>query len=139
MYLHIKENTALRNIQHIFTKKYPFLKLEFFSSPHPNLKLSLKNQMLNANLAIKQVARKKSSGEVDISENRQVFILEKDFWELFGFAAQVFRRSGNVWIETSLTDNWTLNQQNREGELLSIQEDHRSLEDKINDRLPDME
>lgn len=36
-----------------------------------------------------------------------------------GLPAQVFRRSGNVWIETSLTNDWTLAQQNYEGELLS--------------------
>jgi len=44
--------------------------------------------------------------------------VEKDF-ESLGLFAEVFRKSGNVWIETSLTNDWTLQQQNLEGEEIS--------------------
>jgi len=37
----------------------------------------------------------------------------------FGLAAQVFRKSGRVWLETIRTDNWTLNDQNKHGRELS--------------------
>jgi hypothetical protein len=40
-------------------------------------------------------------------------------WQEFGLCVQVFRKSGNHWIETSLTNSWTLEQQNREGFELS--------------------
>jgi hypothetical protein len=34
---------------------------------------------------------------------------------------QVFRKSGNVWLETSATDAWSLKQQNQEGMDLSTE------------------
>jgi hypothetical protein len=40
---------------------------------------------------------------------------------VYGLSVQVFRKSGNVWLETSATDNWTLRQQNNEGAELSTQ------------------
>lgn len=54
-----------------------------------------------------------------MSGDRTVLQLEKDIWEALGIAAQVYRRSGDLWIETSLTDDWTLNRQNKEGEAFS--------------------
>jgi hypothetical protein len=41
--------------------------------------------------------------------------LERLFVENFGLNAQVFRRSGTLWLQTSATDNWTLAEQNRKG------------------------
>ena len=38
--------------------------------------------------------------------------LEKAFMNKFGLLTQVFRRSGNIWLETSITDGWSLKQQN---------------------------
>jgi hypothetical protein len=32
---------------------------------------------------------------------------------------QVFRQSGRVWLETTRTDDWTLAEQNKQGEELS--------------------
>jgi len=44
----------------------------------------------------------------------------EDQFENIGLIAEVFRRSGNVWIETILTNNWTLGQQNPEGGEISL-------------------
>ena len=45
--------------------------------------------------------------------------LEKIFKDQFGLAVQVFRKSGNLWLETTMTDNWTLQQQNNHGKEIS--------------------
>jgi hypothetical protein len=42
------------------------------------------------------------------------FRLEKEY----GLHIQVFRKSGNIWLETTATDNWTLDRQNQEGKIL---------------------
>ena len=41
------------------------------------------------------------------------------FGEVYGLGVQVFRKSGNVWLETTVTDSWTLKEQNDQGESLS--------------------
>ncbi|MBA3900883.1 MAG: hypothetical protein H0X62_11855, partial [Bacteroidetes bacterium] len=38
--------------------------------------------------------------------------LEQKFQNLFGVSVQVYRQSGSVWIQTTITDSWTLTEQN---------------------------
>lgn len=44
--------------------------------------------------------------------------LEAALKDQFGLTVQVFRHSGNIWLETVLTDKWTLQQQNEHGKEL---------------------
>jgi hypothetical protein len=45
--------------------------------------------------------------------------LEELFEEVFGLSVQVFRKSGESWLQTTTTDSWTLNQQNLKGKEMS--------------------
>jgi len=45
--------------------------------------------------------------------------LEKSFYDRFDMLVQVSRKSGSIWLETTMTDNWTLKQQNDHGRELS--------------------
>ncbi len=58
-------------------------------------------------------------GELALSDNMTVGELEKKLQVEFGLQAQVSRKSGNCWLETTMTDNWTLKQQNDHGRDLS--------------------
>ena len=58
-------------------------------------------------------------GIITISPEMTVDELERGFDELYGLSVQVFRKSGKVWLETSVTDAWTLAKQNAQGEELS--------------------
>ena len=64
-----------------------------------------------------------SKTELNLVMNEQMAVneLEEQFVSKFGLSAQVFRKSGNVWLETSATDSWSLRQQNDEGAELSRQ------------------
>jgi len=63
---------------------------------------------------------KKMEGELLIDDVMTVSDLESTFRNQFGLAAQVFRRSGNIWLETSITNGWTLKQQNDHGREITI-------------------
>ena len=56
--------------------------------------------------------------------------LENIFKDQFNLAVQVFRKSGNLWLETTMTDNWTLQQQNNHGREISTSQ---SSNDKADD------
>jgi hypothetical protein len=45
--------------------------------------------------------------------------VEMGFQESFGISVQVFRKSGKVWLETSATDCWTLEEQNEQGAFMA--------------------
>lgn len=112
MLMKIDTTTRVGSIQQAFTSALPFLKLEFFRSVD---KVSGRKRMrLPAEIARPGM----EATEIIIDPSMKVVDLE-NILSRAGLPAQVFRRSGNVWIETSLTNDWTLAQQNQEGELLS--------------------
>jgi len=41
--------------------------------------------------------------------------LEKEFNDKLHLSAQVFRKAGKTWLETTFTDGWSLRKQNLEG------------------------
>jgi hypothetical protein len=120
MQLSIQGERLIADVQLDFTNAYPFLKIEFFRN-------GLKRQTrYHANLKIGNHARlkdawnwKKDSGQVSLGDSITVLELEEALMDEFGLSVQVFRKSGNVWLETTMTDNWTLKQQNDHGREIS--------------------
>jgi len=56
--------------------------------------------------------------EINLSGSTTIQTLKNSIAESTGLMVKIFRKSGNVWIETSLTDDWTLDRQNEEGKLM---------------------
>ncbi len=52
--------------------------------------------------------------------------LEQQFLQRYGLEPIILRKSGNVWIEASITDDWTLEEQNTQGELITKQMNERN-------------
>ena len=119
MELRIDSEMKIKDIQKEFNAFYPFLKIEFFINPHPENRPSPKAEKIDADKGIKELTRFYESGHINMDSQRTVAQLEHEFWEAFGLSAQVFRKAGNIWIETSLTDNWTLDKQNQVAEMLN--------------------
>lgn len=69
-------------------------------------------------------------GSVAITGDVKVKDLERALNTLLPLHAQVFRRSGNIWLETTMTDNWTLAQQNEHGREISAPDKKK---DKVRD------
>ncbi len=111
----INDTRTISEVQRDFSKEFPFLKIEFFDAPHQAEKSLPKSKMYAHDRKLAACRKQHINGKVKIAKNQKVNDLENDLWVNFGLSAQVFRKSGNLWIETSLTDSWTLEQQNREG------------------------
>lgn len=120
MKLMINNSTTISFIQKEFNTLFPYLKLEFFRHQHVAYQANSKKDLLNAEQSLKQFQKKQHDGKILINENMSVAELEKQFQDVFGVSTQVFRKSGKSWLETSVTDDWTLKQQNDEGLELSI-------------------
>lgn len=118
--INITDTKTIYSIQKEFNELFPFLKLEFFVQKHATHQGSHKKDMLNSGLTIMQCRKNHNEGEIILKESMRVEELEKLFQQVFGLSAQVFRKSGRSWIETTVTDDWTLKQQNDEGKELSF-------------------
>lgn len=111
------KNLKISDIQKLFEKEFPYLKIEFFTKKHQSYEGSPKSQMVDKNTLISKLTDK--SGQIEIHENMTVNEVEKLFEDMFGLHVQVFRKSGRTYLETSVTDNWTLKKQNEVGKEIS--------------------
>lgn len=119
MYLHISPTRLISEIQGEFTRNFNYLKLEFFTRRgFVNSDYSA-TQIAPPGRRIGDIQQVVTEGDIEIEGEMKVRELEERLKEEFSVAAQVFRRSGNLWLETTMTDNWTLNQQNRHGKEIS--------------------
>lgn len=112
----INDALSIREIQELFSARYPFLKIEFFSKEHSKHSGSKKELMIPANQILKDCRSIHNKGNLEIHPSTTVMDLEQEFQNTFGLSTQVFRKSGDVWIETTVTDDWTLAKQNEEAE-----------------------
>jgi hypothetical protein len=117
--LHMNEKTSFQDLQKEFSTEYPFLKIDFFKFVGNNLGWLTRMEKI---LGIDKVAvyyRTVSLKSMNIHRERTVTQLISEIEDNLYVRANVQRKSGSMWIATSLTTNWTLEQQNREGKFLS--------------------
>lgn len=112
----IQDNRTLKETQKEFNAKFPFLQIKFYAEKHKSGETSPVQQKLNDDLTIGEVRTIHSEGELSINANQKISTLENNFLEQFGLNVQVFRKSGNLWLQTSKTDHWTLGEANTKGE-----------------------
>ncbi len=119
MQLTIRPNRLISDIQKDFNSMFPFLKIEFFKSKGGRQLDYSVNNIIRHNQKIAEGQKELVDGAITIEPEMTVKDLEKNFKDEFSLAVQVFRRSGNVWLETTMTDDWTLRHQNEHGLELS--------------------
>ncbi|HSH68185.1 MAG TPA: hypothetical protein VLB84_20815 [Bacteroidia bacterium] len=115
----INDNRKIADIQEEFHKNFPYLKLVFFSQTHEPKAGTSRVLMQPANKTVGECRTKHNKGIIEIEPGMSVMQLEQHLNNIFGLGVQVFRQSGRVWLETTITDSWTLEEQNQQGEALS--------------------
>ncbi|MGZ3920372.1 MAG: hypothetical protein ACXVC7_08775 [Bacteroidia bacterium] len=122
MKITINDKRKIYAIQEEFNEQFPYLKIEFFSKPHkPGGSTSPKFMKSNTK-TLGDCRTIHNKGTVTITPGMTVADLEQRFSDVYGLGIQVFRKSGKVWLETTVTDGWSLEEQNRQGESLSGQD-----------------
>lgn len=114
----ISDKKKLKDLQEEFNRQFPFLQLEFYSKPHVDGQSSSDNCLLNNELLVGEVREMHNNGHFNIDGNMKVGAFEQLFRQLFGLNVQVFRKSYGKWLQTWATDVWSLNEQNRRGQIL---------------------
>lgn len=117
MILHISENRMISEVQEDFNLLYPFLKIDFYKRNVGSTGFPERRHLQNS-ITIKDAGLIKN-GNFEISDSMTVGQLENIFSTEFGLSVQASRKSGILWLETTITDKWTLKQQNDHGKELS--------------------
>jgi hypothetical protein len=119
MKITINDKRKIFAIQEEFNSVFPFLRIDFFSKPHKPGGGSSKKFLKQSSKTLGECRTIHNTGKISISEEMTVTELEQRFSDVYGLGVQVFRKSGNVWLETTVTDGWTIKDQNDQGEALS--------------------
>ncbi len=118
--MQISDDKKLMDIQREFSTKFPYLKIEFYTGKHGSGEGSPEREHLDLEETVGAVRSNHEEGDLSIDGHLKVKTLERNFADKYGLNAQVFRKSGEVWLQTISTDEWTLSEQNRKGELFSV-------------------
>ncbi|MDR3714206.1 MAG: hypothetical protein P4L51_15420 [Puia sp.] len=113
--LPIGEADSIKEIQEKFSLFYPFLKIEFFKKGYDANKSCLQNAKYSPDAVMKDIKNHFTGGELEIDDTVTVNELKSELFDRFDLCARLSRKSGNIWLEVSITNHWTLKQQNDQG------------------------
>ena len=112
----INDNKTTKAIKEEFNSMFPHLKLEFYKTEHEVEEGSSNEALITEEVSLGSIRKSHSAGDFSIHEEMSVSDLEQKFHDKFDLNVQVFRKSGDIWLQTTSTDNWTLKQQNSTAE-----------------------
>ena len=110
----INDKLTIKELQQQFGNTFPYLKLEVFDIP-PVIGGLSKSHICPNHKTLGACRKIHNEDIITIVESDTVEKLEQTLWEKFGLSVKVYRKSNSLWIETTLSNNWTLMQQNDEG------------------------
>ena len=117
MVLFIHGRRLVAEAERDFSSIYPFLKLQFLQYP---INGNGPVQKARATQRLNEIWHFKSdNSSVDINDQMTVSDLKSTVNVRFGLLSRLFRKSGSAWLEVTLTQGWTLKQQNDHGRELS--------------------
>jgi hypothetical protein len=111
----IDHRTKLSEIQEAFSKVFPHLRLAFYKTPHSAGEATSDREKLDPSNAIGDVSTNLGSQHLSFDGMQSIHAFESMLATDLGLYAQVFRRSGNLWLQTTATDGWALDEANRKG------------------------
>lgn len=118
MEIKINEEKKISEIQKEFQEMFQFLKIEFAIINGQSNNVS-KLCPVNNFKRIGEYKMKKKPASFFIQENITVAEIERNFLANYGLVAEIFRKSGKSWLHATITDDWTLKEQNDHGKALS--------------------
>ena len=119
MELKVSRKTTIKELKRQFSKKFSFLKLEFFYQPHDPEEGSALRQKIADNELLSNITPIENEEFFRFQPSITVAEFEQRMQKEFSLPVQVFRKAGDIWLETIQTDSLSLEKQNSMGEASS--------------------
>jgi sporulation-control protein spo0M len=107
----VNPNTTVNELMCQFAEHFPFLRLALYEGMGNKKRAASENEYV--------LKFGTNSVEVIFESSTKVRDFIDYLEKLLGWKVQILRSSGKLYIETSVTDQWTLDRQNQEGAELS--------------------
>ena len=109
--MEVRKEMKIADINSAFSQLYPHLKLGFYKKEHDHFEGSEPKFEYGQDATLGSINPEMAEGKIPHFGEMSVDEFEQKWQDLFGLHVQVFRKSGEVWLQTSKTDFWTLNKQ----------------------------
>ncbi len=119
MNLVITKDKTIHDVQQEFNSRFPFLKLEFYKHDRANPAFRTKKHLLPST-SLSEAGLTGDNGIINLLEEMTVAELEKNFLKKYSLDVHVSRKSGMIWLQTTMTDKWSLVKQNEHGYEISF-------------------
>ncbi len=116
----IAKNKRLSDLQEEFKSQFPFLKILFFKEAHAK-GVASDESLLLPDMKIGSFLPLLQEGEISLDAYQKVGDFEQEMANRFGLYVQVYRKSYKRWLQSWVTDVWTLHEHNRRGMILGDQ------------------
>jgi hypothetical protein len=130
MKLNVSGNTQLSDIRAYIRDKFQYLDIAFFESEHHHGEGNMVADKLPYSMTAAEAGDLEKRGTLELDSNTLVGDLEAAFHKQFGLHTQILRKSGDVWLQTTTSDNYTLTDLNNSAkEAAEFRPDHPEPED----------
>ena len=109
----INNRRRIYAIEEEFNQVFPNLKIEFFAKPNKPGGVPLE-QRVTPGKSIVECRAVHNEGAITITPAMTIDNLKQNFRDVYGLSVQVFKKSGEDWIETTGNGNCSLEEQNRQ-------------------------
>lgn len=113
MKLEIKADQRIGEFREAFNTLFPRLSVRLFTQAHEEGEGSPVTELVADDRKLDEWLKAKGSATIEIRPEMTISEFESTL-ESYGLHAQVFRRSGSLWLETTQSDSWTLDRANNE-------------------------
>ena len=101
---------TISDIRNEFQREFPLLDLKFYRKRHSHFGGSKKDEEFDDEIQLIAL-NLRSENNIHIESSMTVDELESLVENQLGIHVQVFRKSGDTWLQTASTDNWSLEKQ----------------------------
>ena len=112
----VTSESTILDLHNYFSALFPFLKIEVYKGKHKESEGSPQSDQLDHSTKLIDISPALTNKILHITKDMKVSEFESLMLKKFKLNVQVFRKSNEIWLQTSVTDDWTLEKQNGKGE-----------------------
>jgi hypothetical protein len=108
MELNFNQNTTIGDLKKQFNQNFEAVRIEFYHHSHKDRSASAKEDQIKDQVALKDLIKTGKSIHLEFDRTIKISELEQIFEQDFGLHIQIFRKYGESWLQTTLSDHWSL-------------------------------
>lgn len=111
----LRSERTIKDVKEEFNRVYPFLKIEFFTKNFIPGENSSQSEQMDPSTELIDITGVLREGAIDIDPTDTIKEVEHKFLHQYGLPVHIYRKQNGVWLETAVTDDLTLQEQNTWG------------------------